>query len=121
MIKNRRRNTIIRHIVLTLLALLWLVPIIWLVVTSFSAYDGVRYSKFFPEKWSLRQYNRLFFKPDSAANYPAWFKNSLIIGVFCCIISSVFVLMVSYAFSCMRFKARKSLMSFSMEFMFSLC
>lgn len=111
--KNKTRNSIIRHVFLTILAMIWLLPIFWLVVTSFSSYDGVRYTRFFPEKWSLRQYNRLFFKPDTAANYPAWFKNSLIIAIFCCIISSMFVLMVSYAFSCMRFKARKSLMSFS--------
>ncbi|MBP3490066.1 MAG: ABC transporter permease subunit [Roseburia sp.] len=106
-------NIIVRHIVLALLAFIWLIPIIWLVVTSLSAYKGVNYAHFFPTEWSLDNYQQLFFRPDTAANFPAWFKNSMIIGVFTCIISSVFVLMVSYAFSCMRFKARKPLMSFS--------
>ena len=105
---------VLRHVLLAILAFIWLIPIFWLVATSFSASDGLRYSRFFPEKWSLRQYHRLFFEPDTVANYPAWFKNSMIIGIFCCIISSLFVLMVSYAFSCMRFKSRKSLMSFSL-------
>ncbi len=106
-------NIIVRHIVLALLAFIWLIPIIWLVVTSLSAYKGVNYAHFFPTEWSLDNYQQLFFRPDTAANFPAWFKNSMIIGLFTCIISSVFVLMVSYAFSCMRFKARKPLMSFS--------
>lgn len=106
-------NIIVRHIVLALLAFIWLIPIIWLVVTSLSAYKGVNYAHFFPTEWSLDNYQQLFFRPDTAANFPAWFKNSLIIGIFTCIISSIFVLMVSYAFSCMRFKARKPLMSFS--------
>ena len=66
---------------------------------------------FFPEKWSLDNYAQLFFRPDTVANFPAWFRNSMIIGVACCIISTSFVLMVAYAMSCMRFKMRKPLMN----------
>lgn len=106
-------NIFTRHLLLAFLALVWLLPIIWLFVTSFNAYPGIDTFSFFPEEWSLVNYIRLFTKPDTAANFPAWFKNSMIIGVACCIISTIFVLMVSYAFSCMRFKARKGLMSFS--------
>lgn len=106
-------KVVVRHIVLTLLALIWLLPIIWLLVTSLSAYPGINTQHFFPEEWSLVNYKRLLLEPDTVANFPAWFKNSMIIGVFCCIISSAFVLMVAYAFSCMRFKARKPLMNFS--------
>lgn len=104
---------VVRHIVLTLLALFWLLPIIWLLVTSLSAYPGINTQHFFPEEWSIVNYKRLFLEPNTVANFPAWFKNSMIIGVFCCIISSIFVLMVAYSFSCMRFKARKPLMNFS--------
>lgn len=104
---------VVRHIVLTLLALFWLLPIIWLLVTSLSAYPGINTQHFFPEEWSVINYKRLLFNPDTVANFPAWFKNSMIIGIFCCIISSIFVLMVAYAFSCMRFKARRPLMNFS--------
>lgn len=103
----------LRHIVLALLAGFWLIPIIWLAATSLSAYKGVNFGHFFPQEWSFDNYVQLFTRPDTAANFPAWFKNSMIIGIFCCIISSAFVLMVSYAFSCMRFNGRKQLMSFS--------
>jgi len=103
----------LRHVFISLLALFWLIPIIWLVVTSLSAYKGVNFANFFPKEWSFDNYVQLFARPDTAANFPAWFKNSMIIGVFCCIISTAFVLMVSYAFSCMRFNGRKQLMSFS--------
>ena len=106
-------NLIVRHAVLAILAFIWLVPIVWLFVTSLSDYNGINTNKFFPETWSLKQYHRLFFEPDTAANFPAWFKNSFIIGLACCVISTVFVLMVAYAMSCMRFKARKPLMSFA--------
>jgi arabinogalactan oligomer/maltooligosaccharide transport system permease protein len=40
--------------------------------------------------------------------------NTLIIACACCVISSMFVLMVAYATSCMRFKSRKLLMNIGM-------
>ena len=105
-------SMILRHVVLAFLAVVWLVPILWLVVTSFSAYRGINTSHFFPENWSLDNYRVLFFEPDSVVQYGAWFKNTLIIAIFTCIISTVFVLMVAYTMSCLRFKGRKGLMSF---------
>ena len=111
--KKKTWNIIIRHVVLALLAFIWLIPIVWLIVTSLSATKGVSYQHFFPTNWTLANFHQLFFETDTAANFPAWFKNTFIVALFTCIISSCFVLMVSYAFSCMRFKGRKQLMSFS--------
>ena len=105
--KKKTWKIIVRHLVLALLAIIWLIPIVWLVVTSLSTTKGVSYQHFFPEHWTLANYHQLFFKTDTAANFPAWFKNTFIVAFFTCIVSSAFVLMVSYAFSCMRFKARK--------------
>ncbi len=106
-------RVIFKNLLVACLAAIWLFPILWLVVTSFSEYKGINTFQFFPEKWTLDNYAQLFFRPDTAANFPAWFKNSMIIGVACCIISTSFVVMVSYAMSCMRFKARKPIMSFA--------
>ena len=105
-------NPILRHAFLVVLAAVWLVPIIWLVVTSFSGYKGINTSHFFPETWSLNNYKALFVEPDSVVQYTAWFSNTLIIAIFTCIISTIFVLMVAYTMSCTRFKGRKALMSF---------
>ena len=110
---KKKIKFVIRHLVLAFLSFLWLIPIFWLVVTSFSAYKGINTMHFFPTEWSLDNYAQLFFRPDTVANFPAWFRNSMIIGIFSCLISTVFVLMVAYAMSCMRFRARKPLMSFS--------
>ena len=111
--KKKTWNIIIRHVVLAFLAFIWLVPIVWLFVTSLSTVKGVSGKNFFPKHWTLANYNQLFFHTDAVANFPAWFSNTFIVAFFSCIVSSLFVLMVSYAFSCMRFKARKKLMSFS--------
>ena len=111
--KKKTWNIIIRHVVLAFLAFIWLVPIVWLFVTSLSTVKGVSGKNFFPKHWTLANYNQLFFHTDTVANFPAWFSNTFIVAFFSCIVSSLFVLMVSYAFSCMRFKGRKQLMSFS--------
>lgn len=99
------------NLLLAILAFIWLVPIVWLVVTSFSAYTGINTSTFFPEEWSINNYKNLLFAADTVAQFPNWFKNTFIIAIFSCIISASFVLMVAYAMSCMRFKGRKALMN----------
>lgn len=96
---------------MALLALIWLVPILWLVCNSFNEFKGINISRFFPESWTFNNYKDLFYNADTVAQFPKWFMNTFIIAVFTCIISTSFVLMVSYATSCMRFKARKPLMN----------
>ena len=104
-------SDIIRHTVLALLAAIWLVPIVWLIATSFSAYQGRNILRFFPESLTLSNYIRLFSDTDSVSNFPAWFSNTFIVACFTCVISTLFVLMVAYAMSCMRFRGRRALMN----------
>lgn len=111
---KKKYKIIGRHLFLALLVFIWLIPIFWLVVTTFSTQKGINTNHFFPEHWTLSNYNWLFFHPDSAGNFPAWFKNSMIIGTASCIISTCFVIMTAYAFSFIDFKGRKGLMSFSL-------
>ncbi len=104
-------NSVLHHLLLTVLAIIWITPIVWLVVTAFSGYDGMNTSRFFPETWSFNNFYRVLFQSDTVSQFPVWFKNTLIIAIFTCLISTSFVLMVSYAISCMRFKGRKALMN----------
>jgi arabinogalactan oligomer / maltooligosaccharide transport system permease protein len=102
-----------RHAVLVFLSVFWLVPIIWLVATSFSSDPGPNIRSFFPNALSLNNYQTLLFGMDDVARFPSWFRNTLIIAIFTCLITSSFVLMVAYAMSCMRFRARKKLITFA--------
>ncbi len=106
-------NLIVRHVVLLLLAVIWLIPILWLFVTSFSGYKGINTAHFFPQTWTLDNYRQLFFRSDSIVQYNRWFQNTLVIAIFTCIISTILVLMVAYTMSKLRFAGRKALMSFS--------
>ncbi len=109
--KDKRTSTIIMHNVLIgVLAVIWLVPIVWLVCTSFSEYTGINTSTFFPQKWSIANYVKLF-HPDTVAQFPQWFLDTFIVACVNCVISTFFVLMVAYATSIMRFPMRKPLMN----------
>jgi len=102
----------LRHLFLLALATFWLIPIIWLIFNSFSEFQGINIRRFFPDEYSLLSYRLLLFDTtDTVARFPVWFMNTLKIAVFSCLVSSIFVLMVSYATSRMRFRGRRSLMS----------
>ena len=103
---------VIRHVVLALLAAFWLIPIFWLVLCSFGVDKGPNLSSFFPKSYTLDHYRAILLPGgDSVNQFPQWFVNTFTIACFVCIISTLFVLMVAYAMSCMRFKSRKPLMN----------
>lgn len=108
---KKTSKSIGRHLVLLFLSIIWLLPIVWLLCTSFSGYPGINISNFFPKEWTFDNYKLLLMDADTVAQFPKWFLNTFVIATFTCIISSSFVLMVSYATSCMRFKMRKPLMN----------
>lgn len=110
-IGKRFINPVIRHLVLLILTVIWLTPIVWLVCNSFGTNMGININTFFPKSFTLNNYKMLLGSADTVAQFPNWFMNTFIIAVCSCVIASCFVLMVSYATSCMRFPMRKPLMN----------
>lgn len=101
------------HIFLSILAFIWIIPIIWIVLTSLRAEKGSYVNTFFPKSYTLGNYVKLF-TDTSILNFPKMFTNTLIIAIFTCIISTIFVLSVSYCMSRLRFKFRKTYMNMAM-------
>lgn len=108
--KSKGLKTFFHNLLLAVLAFIWIIPIAWLLFTSFSSYDGINTSSFFPKEWSIKHYVQLF-HPDTVAQFPRWFLNTFVIACCSCVISTMFTLMVAYATSVMRFKMRKPLMN----------
>ena len=109
---NKKSSVILHNLLIAILAFIWLIPIIWLVATSFSDYDGMNTSTFFPKNFSARHYAALF-DSNSVNQFPQWFLNTLLIAIATTIISTSFVLMVAYVMSFAKFKAKKGLMNFA--------
>ena len=99
------------NLLLALLATLWLLPILWLVLTSFGVDEGPNIASFFPKGYTLRHYQELLFSPGSVSSFPRWFLNTLIVAIFNCALSTALVLMTAYAMSFLRFRFRRGMMS----------
>lgn len=102
---------VLHNLLLLLLAALWILPILWLVLSSFGVDEGPNISSFFPAGYTLRHYRELLFSPGSVSNFPQWFLNTLITAIFTCGISTAFVLMTAYAMSFLRFRFRRAMMN----------
>ena len=105
------------YIVLTVMVVIWLFPLVWMILRAFGTEAGNTSSIVFPNSYTLEHFKALF--PGGAADYEqfpylTWVGNTLIIAIGSCVISTLFVLMVSYALSRLRFKMRKKLMNIAL-------
>ena len=110
------RKTIVNvlvHIFLAILSFIWVLPIFWIILTSFRGEQGSYVNTFFPKTYTFGNYIKLF-TDRNVLNFPRMFMNTLIIAVFSCIVSTFFVLAVSYCMSRLRFKLRKPYMNMAM-------
>lgn len=98
------------HVLLTVLSVIWLFPIVWIILVSFKKEKGSYMSTIFPKEFWFGNYKKLF-TDTNVLNFPQMFINTLIIAIFSCIISTFFVLCVSYCMSRMRFRMRKPFMN----------
>ena len=110
---NKKIKNAASYVALSLLSFIWLLPIFWVVMTSFREETGSYTPYFFPKGFTINNYVRLLTETDQF-HFTKWFTNTLFVAVCSCIISTFFVLAVSYVMSRMRFKMRKPLMNIAM-------
>jgi arabinogalactan oligomer/maltooligosaccharide transport system permease protein len=111
--KRRFVNNTIVHVILAVLAVIWVFPIVWVILTSFRAEKGSYVSTFFPQSFTLDNYAKLF-TDTTILNFPQMFMNTLFIAICSCILATFYVLAVSYCLSRLRFKMRKPYMNMAM-------
>ena len=97
------RRLWVSRVVIWIVIVLVMFPVLWIVMSSFSAGDSFFLSSLFPEHLSTEHYTALFRETD----FLLWVGNSL---KFCFIVAAIQLIMTSlaaYAFSRMRFTGRK--------------
>ncbi len=99
------------HIVLTVLGVIWLIPLFYLVLQSFKKEHVAFSTRFFPQNYSLDNYKALFTAESWDTGFMKWYGNTLLVSIFSALFTTLFVLMVAYAFSRVKFKARKPIMN----------
>ena len=114
----RRISDVVVHLFLICVAIIWLIPFVWLVAHSLRVnpkYTGLFYNSFLPalEDISFKNYITLF-TDTSKLNFPQMFVNTFVIACFSCIISTFFVLAVSFCMSRVKWTMRKPYMNMAM-------
>ena len=110
---KRITGDVITYIFLTVISVIWLLPFVWLVAQSFRDGKGQFISTFFPTAYTVNNYKALFTEFD-VMNFPRMFLNTLGIACCTCVISTFFVLSVSYCTSRLKWKMRKPYMNMAM-------
>ena len=114
--KQNPRKTAINvliHVLLAVLAVIWLLPIAWIVLTSFRAEPGAYTTTVLPQEYTLNNYVKLL-TDRNVLDFPKMFGNTLIISIISCIISTFLVLSVAFSLSRLRFRFRKPYMNMAM-------
>lgn len=102
---QRKVSLFFRYLLLTILAILWLIPILWIVLASFSYNDTGFISTFFPEKWTFQNYIGIFTNPQFP--YLHWIINTLLVAIISATLSTFIQITVAYVLSRLRFRLRK--------------
>lgn len=123
---QQRVGLIASYIFLIVLSIIWVIPILWVVLTSFRVEPGSFVSSFFPapytwqeggyeytQTYTLQNYIDLF-TPKGDYNFAQWYLNTLIVAVCSCILSTFFAVSTAYVMSRMRFKLRKTFMNIAL-------
>ena len=106
---NTIANTSI-YIILSIMSVLWVLPIVYLLYTSFRVTpDTGIINTLFPDDLKLGFGNFIRLFRDTM--FAKWLGNTLLVAIVSCIMTTLFVLMVNYALSRLRFKLRKPIMN----------
>ncbi len=102
---KRRLSLVLRYLLLTLLAVIWLFPIVWIILASFSYNDTGFVSTIWPEQFTLSNYTGILNNPQ----YPFldWIRNTFLVSIVSMILSTFVTITVAYALSRLRFAFRK--------------
>ena len=110
---KRLTTDIVIYILLAAMCVIWLLPFFWVIMQSFRDGIGQYISTFLPKAYTLNNYKALF-TDFSVINFPRMFLNTFFVATCSCIISTFFVLGVSYSLSRVKWKMRKPYMNMGM-------
>lgn len=107
---RRRLSDAAIYTVLTVLGIAWVLPIGYLIYTAFRVTPSTGIiNTLFPSdlQMGFGNFRRLF----RDTMFSKWLANTLLVASCSCLLTTAFILMVSYTLSRLRFKMRKTLMN----------
>ncbi len=107
---KKRFDAIFSNLLVVVLVLIWLIPVIWIIASSFSTQKYFNSPTFFPTEYTFDNYIRLF----KETLFAKWLLNTFIIALINCFATTFFTILTSYVLSRFRFKMRKVYMNISL-------
>jgi arabinogalactan oligomer/maltooligosaccharide transport system permease protein len=101
---NRRVKAFLINLELIVVCLIVVIPVVWIVMSSFNEGKGLMSSTLLPKKITARNYVNLFQDTD----YLIWFKNSLSIALLNALVSVILIMVTAWVVSRFHFKGRKA-------------
>lgn len=113
MMKKRNTSKIIAFVFLIAMAIIWLIPLLYGIFTSFKSESELMTEgfKFMPIEWVLTNYQELLVN-NTSTPLVKWFMNSMLISVSHTLLVLVVVSFSAYAYSRLNFKGKNGLFSF---------
>ena len=103
--------TVVKHILLVLLAIGMLYPIIWMFLSSFQENDEIfNVAAVFPRRWVFENYSNGW-KSIPGYNFGEFFRNSILISITVVLGTILSASLTAYPFARLRFRGKKILFS----------
>ena len=83
------------QVLLLVLGIIWILPLCWVILTSFREEPGSYTSYFWPKGFTVNNYVNLITQ-DQQFKFTKWFFNTLLVSVISCLGSTLIVLAFSF-------------------------
>lgn len=101
---KRRVKAVLINAELILVSIIVLIPVVWIVMSSFNKGQNLSTASFIPKELTLSNYTKLFQETD----FGNWFLNSLSIATLNALISVILILLTAWILSRFKFKGKKT-------------
>ncbi|MDR0299378.1 MAG: sugar ABC transporter permease [Streptococcaceae bacterium] len=104
---QQRVSLSLRYVLLTVLALLWIFPIVWIVMASFTSNNVGFVADIFPHNFTFASYTGLFENKSGSFPFVNWFINTFLVALISATLSTLVTIVMAYVLSRLRFAFRK--------------
>ena len=101
---KRRMKAILINAELILVSVIVLIPVVWIVMSSFNKGQNLSTASFIPKELTISNYTQLFKETE----FGSWFLNSLSIATLNAVISVILILLTAWILSRFKFKGKKT-------------
>ncbi|SJZ64960.1 arabinogalactan oligomer / maltooligosaccharide transport system permease protein [Pilibacter termitis] len=102
--KQKTINLAIVYIILAVLAVIWLFPIFWIVMTSLRGEGAMAVPYIIPKNFTFANYAKLF--TNDSFPFARWFMNTLLVALCTMVLSTFITMAMAYSLSRIKFKFR---------------